>query len=341
MFRIPLRASVARSVAVALAVVVSVLAAVRPASADVLLNEFERTGTGTDRIELVNTRADTSYSLTGWYVANQLGSSFALSGILGPGGHAAFLTAGAIVTDGGLIELYDGILPNPRDSVPFGDEGGAPLPPPVGTYSCGRAPDGTRTGDPAADWNLDATSTFAASNDQLPAGLGMTSVFLNEAGNTLVRSGGTSCDAPAVELYNYGPAPIDVMNWRLVDGRSVTLLSGIIPSGGFLVVTDFPPEFCFELSGVLYLFDVPGRRVDQVGVHGVPLPPVLGESYQRIPDGAVPFGPYDGFNFPTSGGGLSWQVRPHTLGSTNVTEPLPAGGEVGTSSWGRTKIRYR
>ena len=64
----PLPRSMTRRV-VALLVPVALTSWLLPvsgASATVLINEFERTGTGMDRIELVNTRPDTTYDLNGW-----------------------------------------------------------------------------------------------------------------------------------------------------------------------------------------------------------------------------------------------------------------------------------
>ena len=104
------------------------------ASAQVLINEFEHTGSGTDRVELLNTSPDSTFDLSSWYLENQVGVSFPLSGMLAPGDHKVFPTTGHLVTDGGLIELYDGVLLIPHDSVPYGDTGGAPLPPGVGSW---------------------------------------------------------------------------------------------------------------------------------------------------------------------------------------------------------------
>jgi len=93
-----------------------------------------------------------------------------------------------------------------------------------------RAPDGAESGSAAADWNLDATSTFASANDQLPAGLGLTSVFLNEAGNSLVRASGT-CAAPAVELHNHAAAPADLTDWQLIDTACGVSFFDYLPPG--------------------------------------------------------------------------------------------------------------
>jgi len=313
------------------------LLAAGTAPAQILINEFEHTGTGTDRIELLNTRPDTTYDLSGWYLENQVGSTFALSGLLGPSDRKTFLTTSTIVTDGGLIELYDGALLIPRDSVPYGDTGGAPLPPGVGTYSCGRAPDGASTGDPARDWNLDPTATFSAVNDQAPAMLGASPVVFNEAGRTSVRANGT-CPPAIVELFNFAPSPMSINGWRIIDGRSVTVLFGAVPANGFLLINDFDPNFCYEETGVMYLVTPDEQRVDQVGVHGNPLPPGFSLSYQRIPDGS---GPYDGYDFLSSGGGSTWFIAPQTLGGTN--QPNGNGVDEGLmrSTWGSVKSGYR
>jgi hypothetical protein len=119
----------------------------------------------------------------------------------------------------------------------------------------------------------------------------------------------------------------------------VTVLFGAVPPNSFLLINDFDPNFCYEQSGVMYLMTPGGQRVDQVGVHGAPLPPGFALSYQRIPDGS---GPYDGYDFPSSGGGVTWFVAPHTLGGTNVPDPSAVSGDgLRHSSWGSTKAGYR
>jgi hypothetical protein len=302
--------------------------------ATVLINEFERTGGVGDRVELLNAGPD-SVDLTGWTLENA-GTVFVLSGIVAPGEYSTVPTFGGIVTEGGIIELYDGIIPLPQDAVPYGDQGGAPLPPTLAGWACGRSPDGANSGDPARDWYLDASQTFSAANDHLPANLGMTEVFLNEGGRSGLRAGGT-CPGEFVELHNQNPfLPVDIDQWFLSDGRAVVALFGVIPAGGFFVVNDFPEDWCFEQSGVLYLFQPSGRRVDQFGVHPVVLPGP-GVSYQRIPDAS---GPHDGYDFASSGGGVTLLVRPPTVGATNEPEGTPAG-EVETLSWGQAKSRYR
>ena len=59
-----------------------------------------------------------------------------------------------------------------------------------------------------------------------------------------------------------------------------------------------------------------------------------------MPDGAVPGGPFDGFDFATSGGGLRFFVVPKTPGFTNE-DPVSVGETIRPMSWGETKGRYR
>lgn len=311
------------------------------AAADVIINEFEHTGTGIDFVEVFNTRADTSYTLTGWYLENDLGNTHALAGVLGPNGYLTF-PASNIVTDGGQIELYDSTI-NLQDVVAYGTGGGAPLPPSVGAYTCSRAPDGIDTGDHAADWNLDETGTFSAANDGPSSGLGIVSVFINEAGRGGMPRGlpGTCPSMELVEIFNDRATPLVLSGWRLIDGLDVTMLTGSIPPGGYLVINDFAPNACFQQSRLLYLFNPLGQRVDQLGFAGNPLPPGNANSYQRLPDGALPVGPYNGFDYNSSGGGESLFVVPQTFGDTNQTD-VAAPEEVNEiSTWGRIKSNYR
>jgi hypothetical protein len=117
----------------------------------------------------------------------------------------------------------------------------------------------------------------------------------------------------------------------------VYVIDGGIPPFGFLLLGDFPPPFCPEQSGVLYLFHPNGRRVDQVGIRGATLPPD-GFSFQKLPDGAPP---YDGFDYVTSGGSSTWFIVPQTFGGPNGPEPPLGSGQLETRSWGRTKSSWR
>jgi len=315
------------------------LAALSPPVAhatDVVINEFSRTLLGTGLIELHNTRPDTTFDLTGWTLVNGNGTTLALIGVLGPGDYKDFPST--LVLEGGQIELYDGALLK-RDEVGYGDGGGAPLPPPTGGYSCGRSPDGADTGNDAADWNLDPSPTFSAPNDQQPSGLGLTDMRINEAGrDPLAPARGGGCPfPPVVELHNVAPFPADLSGWWLTDGRGVAMLDGLVSPTGFFVQLQFPPAFCFELTGVIYLFEPGGRRVDQVGIRGASLPGNLA-SFQKVPDGAPPF---DGFDYVTSGGSVTWVIRPHTFGETNGDEPVTPVPEIQTRTWGGTKAGYR
>jgi hypothetical protein len=314
----------------------SALGPSRAAAADVVINEFSRTLAGTGMIELYNTRADTAFDLSGWTLVNGQGTVLVLSGILGPNEYKDFPSS--LVLEGGQIELYDGTLLK-RDEVAYGDEGGAPLPPPLGGFSCARAPDGADSGDDAADFNLDASSTFAAPNDNPPAGLGFTDVRINEAGrDPFAAARGGGCPVPPVlELHNVGPAPVDLSGWWFTDGRAVRVLDGFLPPNGFFLESVFPPAFCFEATGVLYLFAPGGQRVDQVGIRGATLPGNQA-SYQKVPDGAPPF---DGFDYLTSGGSSTWVIKPNTFGQSNGEGPVTPVGEIQTRSWAGTKAGYR
>ncbi|MEZ5063221.1 MAG: hypothetical protein R3B81_00715 [bacterium] len=317
------------------AVLLLALLVAAPVRADVLLNEFGRTGAGASTVELYNALPDT-VDLTGWFLRNQDGLEVALSGSIAPGEHQTTST-GNLVVEGGQIELYDGTLLQ-RDEVSFGDQGGAPLPPP-GAFSCARSPDGTDTDDDAADWNLDSTPTFGATNDHLPANLGFSNVAINEVGRSAFAFGRLACPTPRIELHNKGVTPVNLNGWFLTDGRQVVPLSGPLPANGFVVVTDFPPLFCFEETHVLYLFGPAGRRFDQVGVLGSSLPPgSLEDSWQRVPDGS---GPYDGYDYATSGGSVTWVIRTSTFGQPNGSGPITDAPELDTETWGRLKAGYR
>jgi hypothetical protein len=124
----------------------------------------------------------------------------------------------------------------------------------------------------------------------------------------------------------------------MTEGRSIWMLDVIgLPVGGFAVPDPPPPGFCPHETGVLYLFDPTGRRIDQIGIRGLPVPPDPDYTLQRVPDGA---GPHDGWNYDTSGGDFTWLLRPPTLGGTNET-PVPVPEPAYESSWGRVKAGYR
>ena len=330
------------SIVVAILVAVLIGLGVTAANANVIVNEFERSNGGIDRIEILNTGA-APVDLSGWTLDNGEGVTVPLSGNIASGAYQTISTSG-LVLEGGQIELYDGTLLL-RDEVSFGDQGGAPLPPFGGGFSCARAPDGTDTGDDAGDWNLDPSGTFGATNNNLPAGLGMDSAVINEAGRAgFFRGVPLDCPVnPQIEIYNRSPLPLDLDGYWITDGRQILFLGDtFVAPFGYAVRNSFPPQFCFEETQVLYLFAPDGTRIDQIGFGGSTLAPHPlggGTSWQRVPDGA---GPSDGFDYITSGGSTELIIKSPTFGSTNGSQqPTGAPDGVETQSWGKTKATYR
>jgi hypothetical protein len=293
------------------------LLAAEPASADVLINEFDRGGS-VDNIELYNSGA--LVDLDGWALVNDIGDTLDLSGLIGAGGFRTFSKA-AFVPEGGQIELLDGTEAQ-RDQVAYGDQGGAPLPPPVGAFSCARHTDGLDTDAHASDWTLDRSKTLGAANTAPPPTLGAREPVMNELGRLSadpVKS--ATCIAfPRVELYNRADTTESVTGWFLTDGRDTLTLSGNIAPDSVMVVSAFPGNFCFEQTHVIYLFDEMDRRVDQWGIAGTTLPGGT-HSWQRVPDGA---GPFDGWSFATSGGDSTVFVLEQSFGGTNPPSPVTA-----------------
>ncbi|MGQ0722278.1 MAG: FlgD immunoglobulin-like domain containing protein [Candidatus Eiseniibacteriota bacterium] len=293
------------------------------ARAEVVINEFDRGG-ALDNVELYN--SGPPQDLTGWQLENGIGDTIDLDGMIGTGGFRSFGKA-AFVPEGGQIELLDGTAAK-RDEVAYGDQGGAPLPPPVGSFSCARHADGADTGNHATDWTLDRTKTLGASNTVPSPTLGARSGVMNELGRL---GGGPSRSAtciafPRVELYNRADTTESVTGWFLTDGRDTLTLSGTIAPESVLVFSAFPGNFCFEQTHVIYLFDEMDRRVDQWGIAGTTLPGAT-HSWQRVPDGS---GPFDGWNYATSGGDSTMFVLDHTFGGFNPP-PVVAAGDIGAA----------
>jgi hypothetical protein len=298
----------------------------RPAAAAVFINEFERHGP-THQIELYNS-GPSAQDLTGWKIRNSSGGELLLSGVLPAEGFTAPGQAN-IVPESGQIELLDGTLFQ-QDEVLFGDQGGAPLPPPILGFSCARVSNGLDTGDFAANWTLDRTSTLGASNDGQAPSLGGDPIVMSEIGRTSALEPGRSLACPVspqVELYNRCLFDIVVNGWYMTDGRDTMSLAGTVPVDSFLVISGFPAEFCFEQTRVIYLFDHLGRRVDQWGVRGSTISNST-QSWQRVPAGA---GPFDGFSYATSGGDSSMAVLPETFGTPNppILQNVPTLSEWG------------
>ena len=235
---------------------------------------------------------------------------------------------------GDEISIADSNTGEIYDQVNYGQSGGAPLPHAGGTVSLCRAPDAS-AGPPlydeagysdAGNWTLDLTSTFGAMNDAPVPELGST-VTLNE-----FNPGPPNL----VEFYNPSAlaADIDITGWFLTDGLSEVFLNGTVPGGGVLVL-NLPTQI--EAMQLAYLFDDQGVRVDQLGFLGSPpLPPE--HCLARCPDGA---GPYDGYDWLTSGGGTSLLIIGCTLEELNVTSPDCHPTAARERSWGRIRMLAR
>ncbi len=326
------------------------------AVAQVRLNELTVAPAGaSESVELYNGGPD--ISIDGWVIQGSKGSYTVPPGTVLPTGSYTTLDVGDIMHErGGVTSLIDLVRGSGRlavgiDSVHYGTEGSAPLPP-AGT-SLARAPDAadglTPPPDPGLDglvWTIDFTPTFGAHNDAPVPAPGL-SIVMNEFDPT--SPGGLDM----LELFNPTPLPESVNGWLLVNGDAVWVLNGFIPPLFFQVVTTLP-GYDLDAAGLLYLFRFDGVRVDQLGFHDAPpLPP--GTCFARCPDGAEPFLGYD---FASSGGGFTFVERFCTPEGPNCTpesvpvEPPglpydsdptapPAPGGTLPGSWGEVKALFR
>ncbi len=305
-----------------------------PAAAVGLVYLNEVVVQGAEKVELYNPDAD-SLDISGWTITGSNGS-FSIPGgtFVPPAGYREVSFPGDIMGDlGGETSIAD-LTDTEQDVVKYGQAGGAPLPPPGASTSLCRAPDGSAAppffDDPgysdAGNWTLDLTSTFEAPNDAPPPVLG-TTIRLNEVN-----------PAPGGNEYEYfNPFPlaanIDITGWWLTDGLSVVVLNGIVPGGGVLAQV-LPTQI--ELTLLAYLFDADGVRVDQIGLLGAPLHEDL--CIARCPDGA---GPADGFDYLTSGGGVTLLPLACTLGELNTTNPECSGTAITPARWGTIRLLFR
>lgn len=278
-----------------------------PLQAQVRINEFAPKGT--EWVELHNA-GGAMVDLTGWYLDDAdcgVGSS-TISSSIGAGG---FFVVSA--NDGGdnfsLDNSGDRVVlcdnsGTEIDRVTFGDTGAAPIgPSPSGgdQHSTARTSDGGDTDDDAADWNMDPTPTQGTANDVAGTNLGG-SIIINEV--DLFPASGNDY----VGLFNPTGSPISVVGWAISDGDDFcTLNVGIpdIPAGGIRVIeetvhwTSNGSTGCdFGSTDVAYLLTDTGVRVDQLAWGGE----VIDNCAMRSPNGA---GPNDGFNWTTSGGGVT------------------------------------
>ena len=293
----------------------------------VVINEFA--AKGTEWVELYN-RSPMTLTLTGWYLTDAT-----------CGGTTNPITSTTPITPGGLFVVNNNdpgdnfSLNNSGDTlllctdanaiadiVSYGNVGSAPLASAsLAQYATARVQDGVRTGDDAADWNVDRTPTMGMPNDVAGTALG-SSVVLNEI-DVFPTSGNDM-----LELYNPTSMPITVTGWWISDGDDWAVITSsiVITPGGFATLeegVDWQAENTgvdFDSTDVAYLFDATFTRLDQIGWSGE----FEDNCFARVPDGA---GPHNGYDWTSSGGGSTWLDQTCTLGSTNVP-PAPSGALV-------------
>ena len=314
------------------------------ASAAITINELKVKGT--EFIELHNS-GGAAVDVTGWTLDDGTGPEV-LAGIVPAGGFLVINTTLGLNNSGAVVELRDpvGAL---VDDVGYGNSGGAPL----GFNSTGRYPDGHDTNDWARDFEyaddlVGAHETPGAPNVQDEPQLG-SGVLINE----VKWQADNAADFDAIEIYNPTGAPVDLQDYWVSDGDGFCQITAsiIVPAGGFAVLTygvagqgmdcvSFD-EVAISGSDVMYLYSSAvgqgGKpiRVDQIGIDINSPGAGLGTTYQRCSDGA---GPNDGYDWPSSGGGLTYLQGASSLGGTN-DGLCPVQNE--SSTWGRMKGLYR
>jgi len=275
----------------------------------IILNEVQTKGD--ERVELYNPTAD-PVDISGWIITGQIetfNTTIPDSTILAPGSYYEVAPeTGTFSNDGDVVTLTDsGAVV--VDSVGFGTRGGAPIA--WNLRSLQRTPNGTDFDDDARDWNMvNLEPTFNLPNNAPEVLLG-SSVILNEI-DVYPASGNDK-----VELYNPTGTSITVTEFGLSDGDTFDLLdySGVItvPANGWLVLEEtvtWNASMDFSSADVVYLFRDDGVRIDQIGWYNE----FEDDTYQRIGDGE---GPNDGYDWVSSGGGITWFDLPSTLGSSN------------------------
>ena len=293
------------------------------ANAQVKINEI--VPKGPEWIELFNT-STSSVSLDGWWIRDDDQDSLNLNGrtLAGNGYDTVYIGLNYILDNSGdLIFLIDA-TGDTVDQVGFGMQGGAPIAPFTPLFSIARIADGLDSDDDAADFNLDGTPTPEASNDPDGVSLG-SSLIINEIRPYPATSG----DPDSVELYNPTATPYDIQNWLISDGDYVDPIVtdvSISPSG-FLVLVEGVDWFGlveFSSTDVCYLFRDDSVRIDQLGWAGE----YNDFSFQRYPDG---MGPNDGYDWVSSGGGVTLFDVPPTWGGPNTSgideSDIPIGYE--------------
>ena len=292
---------------------------IAPEAGDIIINEINPK-TGGEYVELYNTK-DVDISLDSVHLA------------VFSGGFDTLLTGDTIPANGyftvdfpsnhldnsgdtvavGIIEGADTTL---FDMVAYGDEGPAPVSP-NGLYlsRCSYTVNwnGSQAevwSEMANDWNMTANSTPGAANSVKGTALG-SGVVINEidpyppSGNDLV------------EIYNPTSDTVNLSGYYLSDGDAFAeiVTSPVVPPQGWVVLeenVDWTTSMDFSSSDVAYLFAPDSTRIDQIGWAG----DYNDYTYQRYPDGA---GPHYGFDWASSGGGVTWFDVYETWGKSNWT----------------------
>jgi len=308
------------------------------ANADVRINEI--VPKGPEWIELFNTSAS-SVSLDGWWIRDDDQDSLNLSGrtLAGNGYDTVYIGLNYILDNSGDIVFLIDAAGDTVDQVGFGIQGGAPISPYSPLFSLARITDGLDSDDDARDFNLDGTPTPEASNDPDSVSLG-SSLIINEIRPYPATSG----DPDSVELYNPTGTVYYLQNWLLSDGDAVAPIVtdvNITPSGFLVLVEgeDWTITMDFSSEDVCYLFRDDSVRIDQLGWYDE----YNDLSFQRYPDGV---GPNDGYDWVSSGGGVTlFDVSP-TWGGPNVSgieeNDIPIGYEfiVPSLITGEFSIQY-
>jgi len=299
-----------------------------------------------ESIELYNANKNDTLHVGGFEIQGTDGTFVIPPGtVIPPDSYRIFLPSISIFPDlNGETGLIDPIAPDdPVDFVSYGQAGSAPAPHLLSPFAGGenavlvRAPDPAETApgppDPATDglfWTLDLTPTPGGQNDAPAPDLG-SSIILNEI-NAFPDDGA----GDSIELFNAGEGPVDLTNFIITTGQTFfELPSEVIPVGEFFNI-QVPAGIELEETGLLYLFDGIGIRIDQIAFWDAP-PLRPSECFGRCPDGE---GPNLGYDFATSGGGVDFFGLPCTLGSPNSNtdcRPTP----VFHRSWGWIKSQHR
>lgn len=212
------------------------------------------------------------------------------------------------------------------DYVAYGAVGPVPLYYNYGgdSVTTGSAARVANTGDMATDWTADFTATPGLANDCPAPNLGG-SIIINEVDYDENVIAGTEF----IEFFNPTGGDIMMDGWTFSDGDDQFVIDSLLVPAGGVAVWDMGSSLSISSGDVAYLYDDTGVRVDQVGFADFnPTKALLG-TLQRIPDGA---GPNNGYDYASSGGGVTWLDRVHTMGSLNNQTMVVFTAQVGGDS---------